>query len=410
MKFSISKFVFFVSLFFIYFEELLAFGKVSLPKPTSILPGLYINDIGLIIPVFFFLIEQKKILSKIVSYIFLGLSLTFLFGFFISFLYSKSFSNQGPDLRVYFAFVSGFTLIFNLKIGVSKIVSSLNLLLTLLNIIILFQFLLLPSIDSWVYDRVSSESIYNLIGASVILLPSLFLFTKSYGSKKNLSLTIINVLFLLLATILLLKTRSILINFIIIYFFIHLTNKKYNFQYERKKSKSLIFQNLFYGGILLLIFLLNNSESTNLFVNRMQSISNSEDDINIQFRLLEPVIVFGNANFYQLLFGFGINPPPVLVSEIGENYNSMHIGILNIVWRFGILISLIWFSFYLKYLYTWYLAKGPNFKALLISSPSILAYFLVSLSSGGWGIYAFLYLGIVLGIYYKINLLNREFQ
>ena len=410
MKFSISKFVFFVSLFFIFFEDLLAFGKVSLAIPTSILPGFYINDIGLIIPILFFLIEHKKIQSKIVLYIFFWLSLTFLFGFFISLLYSKSFSNQGPDLRIYIAFVSGFTLIFSLKIRLSKIVSSLNLLLTLLNIVILFQFLLLPNINSWVYDRVGSESIYNLIGANVILLPSLYLFTKSYGNKTNLNLTIINVLFLLLSTILFLKTRSIFVVFIITGFFIHLTNKKNNFKSEKKKSKNLIFQILFYGGIFLLLFLISNFESTNLFVSRMQSISNSEDDVNIQFRLLEPVIVFSNANLYQLLFGFGINPPAVLESATGENYNSMHIGILNIVWRFGILVFLIWFSFYLKYLYSWYLAKGPNFKALLICSPSIITYFLVSLNSGGWGIYPFLYLGIVLGIYYKINLLNREFQ
>jgi hypothetical protein len=192
----------------------------------------------------------------------------------------------------------------------------------------------------------------------------------------------------------------IILSFIIVY----LLNRKMNkFEDSKLKSKKkqinfiYLFMFLLFGFLYLLKL---NGDASQMFFDRIGSVAeNNSEDTNVQFRLLEPVLVFSDMSIFNFLFGSGLAPEAKLISETGQKYNSMHIGILNILWRFGMLVFIIWLYIYIKFIKNLIYNNLKKIKVgLILIAPSLIIYFVLSLVSGGWGVIPFLCLGMLVGL------------
>jgi len=405
MKINKGTIILVVVFIFLFQQELFSFGQFYLVNPFNIIANLYLNDIGLFTPIIFLIFIKPINISKL----FIAFSLTFLYGFVVFLIkHDSNSSNLGPDLRIFLSFFTGYSLINFFDSDLKKIAIIINKCFIVLNFIIFLQFIFLPDFSTWVDNRIGSESIYNLIGPELLLMPSILLISFYTENLKSIKLSFVNFFIILIYSILFLKTRSMFLIILTSFFIvIYLRNKlkKLGLKNNQLESKKNINKHIYLIIIFLIIgflYLLKiNGDASQMFFDRIGSAAeNSTDDTNVQFRLLEPVLVFSDMSFMNFLLGSGLAPEAKLISETGQKYNSMHIGILNLLWRFGLLIFLFWIFHFFKF-FKLILDKKikQNKLGLILIAPSLLIYFILSLVSGGWGVIPFLCLGILLGLY-----------
>lgn len=400
MKFSKGLFILILSFLFLFQQELFSFGLLYLVNPIGILPGFYLNDIGLIFPI------VLLILARPISYpsLFKCYTITFLYGFIIYLIRQSGNSNLGPEFRLFLSFFTGYSLINFFGKDIKSIVFKFNICFFILNLIILIQFIFLPDFSTWIDNRIGSESIYNLIGPELLLMPTILLISIFTENLRSTKLSIINYFILLIYSILFLKTRSMFLIIILSFIIVYLLNRKMN-KFEdsklKSKKKQINFIYLFMFLLFSFLYLLKlNGDASQMFFDRIGSVAeNNSEDTNVQFRLLEPVLVFSDMSIFDFLFGSGLAPEAKLISETGQKYNSMHIGILNILWRFGMLVFIIWLYIYIKFIKNLIYNNLKKIKVgLILIAPSLIIYIILSLVSGGWGVIPFLCLGMLVGL------------
>jgi hypothetical protein len=148
-----------------------------------------------------------------------------------------------------------------------------------------------------------------------------------------------------------------------------------------------------------------------LFLLRMVNAYEFQYDGGIGPRLEEVPLVYGSMDIFDHVFGMGFNPVSPLIDSWGSSYNNMHVGILNIWWRFGLpvflwvlyLFARLLLIYYksLKYICIkslWSKVNNETF-ATIICAPGVITIFIISGMSGGWGISTMISLGILWGIY-----------
>ena len=154
----------------------------------------------------------------------------------------------------------------------------------------------------------------------------------------------------------------------------------------------------------------------------MEGFYSIHDDPGIEARFEELPEFFGSMNAFDHLLGKGFNPAGVLTDPQGEPYNTLHFGILNIWWRFGlpvfIMVVILFAILFIKWLLN---LKNIFFRsfsniipnkttALIVCAPGVITLFVVSCMSGGWGISTMIPLGILWGVYRKIYYSDLEWS
>jgi hypothetical protein len=143
------------------------------------------------------------------------------------------------------------------------------------------------------------------------------------------------------------------------------------------------------------------------FFVRMSSGFHLVTDTTWLIRAAEVVEVFSSMSLADHLTGLGLGPAPH-DNVLGVPVFAFHIGVLNVWWRFGVVIFLLllWGIYRLARL--WLAARArlmadghryPSDIAVVAVVPGALTLAAQAFISGGWAITSMLALGIAWGVY-----------
>lgn len=161
----------------------------------------------------------------------------------------------------------------------------------------------------------------------------------------------------------------------------------------------------------VIVFMMWRWSNVEAFIQRTESYSDYSKDENMSYRAIEAKTVFESMDPLDLLTGIGIGPDSPLHGEKGENYASLHIGILNIWWRFGIIPFLFTIATVIKLFILWLKAIFNCYcyyehkelpihdLSIIICAPGFFSLIIISVMSGGWAVSSLLPVGILFGIY-----------
>jgi hypothetical protein len=127
------------------------------------------------------------------------------------------------------------------------------------------------------------------------------------------------------------------------------------------------------------------------------------------------VDVFSSMRPLDYLTGLGVGPAPHL-NALGVPVVALHIGILNVLWRFGAVV----FSFlvvaiailgtrWVRLCLAMRSAESLSASSvpLLVTAPAVLAWTAMSLISGGWSVPPVLAIGMAWGAYRSLGRMSE---
>lgn len=404
--------VWLVSLIFVFEGEVRSIGLLEPVLPINLLPGLWLSDIGLLFPILFsmpFIVLNIFLRIRLVNYLLVSCA----YGMVLFFLHNNSFAGLGNDLRTCVAFFTGLSLVYLMPNDYKKILTLMNIISLIIVLIIIFHLLAIPDYNIIDNERITSPSAFTLIGIPLTLIAPIIIISTFSGDRKNITISWVTFLLLVTLSVLIMKTRSLLIAemvaFLTVIFAIAYSA---SFLKHKKDSKNII---MHFEILLILIsvvvttILISQAENFNLFKERFV---NFEDDVNFIWRQIEVLAVYQTMSLRDLIFGMGFNPPsPLFAADKGESYNALHIGILNMWWRFGFIVFMAWMILYIRLVINWinslrslknnaYGIRIDQRKiAIIMCAPGVFTIVSLSFLSGGWSLHAFLPLGILLGMH-----------
>lgn len=404
-----------VSLICIYEIELRSIVTVHPVDPINLLPSFWLSDFGLLFPIIIALLAgilNSRILStRVIKYF----SASCIYGLILFFLHKNSFSGLGVDLRTCFALFSGLSLVYLMPKDYKTILTLINIISCTIVLIIFIHLMTIPDFSLINYDRITTYSAFTLIGIPLTLIGPIILISVFLEHRLNLIISILTFITLIAMSSIVMQTRSLFIAEIITLMIIIISVRAYHRLVKHKKDHQSITAYIVILVILcsvaLVYIFLNQTENVYEFLIRFTFM---EEDINYIWRRVEVLQVIERMSFLDLITGMGFNPPSSLITfekGIFYNYNVLHIGILNVWWRFGFVVFLAWIILFIRLLKKWiftirYLRNTiDQLKfyrqkiAFVMCAPGVITVVCMSFLSGGWSIHIFLPLGILLGLY-----------
>lgn len=402
------------SLIMIFEAEIRSIGHLDTEHVQSIglLPGVWLSDIGLFLPIFFvFLIGRfESIFFKNKMMFFL--IVIFLYGLLLFLVRNNPFDLLGQDLRVFIALFTGLSIGTILPNGQKTIASSITLIsasAVFIATVILFTIPGAEFISA--FKRTTHPAAFILLGVPTVLIAPSIISSMLTGNKKLIAISWSSAAAFLIMSVVILQTRStflavaLSITIAIITMFV----LSFYFNQSFKKMKSL---RIVIGFLIFVVILLYwRSDNVEFFFTRMDSAVSYQEDVGIAPRLAEISTVFESMDFIDHFLGMGLNPPLSAVSWVGISYNTFHIGILNIWWRFGFPVFLAIVYLFMKLLIKWvknltylYFRSSRNkvnneTLAIIVCAPGVFSLFIISCMSGGWSLSTMLPLGMLWEIY-----------
>ncbi|NVN97524.1 hypothetical protein HXX01_04860 [Candidatus Nomurabacteria bacterium] len=354
----------------------------------KLLPSFYLSDMGLLIPIFFVLITGQ--LNKITS---------------------NKFLIKLVLIRIFVSIFSGLSLVAILpsssyiKLQMMTSFSIFFLILGLYSTLIALEFNLFSS------NRVATETTFIFNDFAMILFPVTLTYSLLIDSKKIFILSLLSLIVLSVSSAIYLQTRSLVITYSCTLLFCFMTTHTISQYFHRCLNIILNYpKRLFIIGIIS-ISLVFNLMSVNIenFLSRTGYTINLRQEENAAIRIDEVITVFNKFDIVDYILGNGIGPDSSIITERGDYGASLHIGILNILWRFGAIVFSYIVFIIMRLFIRWisalrYLRNQsetneniPFMLAYITCCPGFFALIIMSCMSGGWSVSSFLPLGILLG-------------
>lgn len=412
-----------LSLILIFEVEIRSIGtqEIDTVESTELLSisMLRISIFGILLPIIFAYLLGKFNTIFYNNRILYLLIFCFVYGVLMFFIRSNPFTGLGGDILVYFGLFTGLclgVLLPNMENTIAAGLTLTSVIPTFLATALLFS---VPGADFMTsFERTTHPSAFILLGLPLSLAAPSMIYSILHRNIKWIAISWLSAGVLLVITISILQTRSqtiaVFFSVIIAIFTSIATSFYFNKKGEIRKSSKIL-------GIVIVVFILFvlvtlyiSRGNLIYFLLRMVNVSEFLEDGGISPRLEEVPQVFGSMDLFDHIFGMGFNPVSPLIDWKGNSYNSTHIGILNIWWRFGfpVFLGVIYLFTRLlikyfksfKYLFIqslWNKVNNETF-ATIICAPGVITIFVISCMSGGWGISTTISLGILWGVYGNI--------
>lgn len=391
--------------------EIASIGRETIYGGIRLIGVLWLSDIGLLAPPLMVAAlwgSSRVLRRRLVPTATIG----FAYGLLLFWLNRNPAEMLGNDVRTCLAFVTGTALAMIAPRGARNLSALLAVLSLVLCLLGLLALVFTP------YLSVLGEPVRatNPITFQMFVLPSLLvgpaiLLSRTAGDLRTGFTSTATLALMISATALVLQTRSSVVALVAVLIGVGLGARKAAPGTGRRRP---LVRRL--GMALLLLVLAGataavfgvRQDSFDLFLSRIQSAVDNPNDPGVRPRLDEIDIVFSSLRSTDALMGVGLNPPFKLVDYQGRKYNTMHIGILNIAWRFGLVLFgllLLRIASALGH-WLWYVvigrrdrAGGRLTRAYAVCMPGGLGLLAMSLSSGGWGAQYMLGLGLLVGMF-----------
>jgi hypothetical protein len=411
--------VWIASLIMIFEVEIRSIGHAELVRATGLFPSFYVCDLGLFLPIFFAFVVGRFQPMFLKNKMMIFLILSFLYGILIFFVRNNPFYMLGQDLRVLLALFTGLSMGAILPNRLKPIAASIILVSAsaiFISTVILFA---LPDADFiYAIKRTTYPTAFILLGIPIVFTAPCMIISILIRNNKLIAISWFSAGVLLIISVVIMQTRSqslaialgvitALITTLILYFYFDRNSKK-------KKRLKMGWKAIVSFLIFVTIILYWRWSNVEDFLLRMESAYFYQQDVGLTPRLEEIPVVFGSMEVIDHLIGMGFNPNLLLVDWVGIPYNTTHIGILNIWWRFGfpfflavvyliIILMIKWLKSlkYLCYRSLWGKINNETL-ALIVCAPGVVTLFFISCMSGGWAISTMIPLGILWGIYRRI--------
>jgi hypothetical protein len=409
--------IWFISLICLFEAEIRSIGLSERVEQISLLPHFWLSDLGLIIPIIFVILPGR--IGSMLKHRFVHYYLIFfcLYGFILFLLRGNPISLIGFDIRMCIAFVTGLSLIAilpkrHLTIGFAiSVVSAAAVLLSF------YSLVMFPDINIiGTNERISTSYSFIFLSVPLVLIgPSLIY---SFFTKNRILILLLwlTAVVLLMESILILQTRSLVIALLSMFVFVFVAGYRMH-SWVRNRYK-FVMGTVCLCVLVVLVPIYYNWGAFGSFLARLSGTGG--DDVSTLYRIYEVSSVFEAMNFWDHLFGMGFGVISPSVDMQGDVYSSLHIGILNIWWRFGLVGTVFWFSFFCGAFAAWIKALGFFHKknvirgevgrrfAVIMCAPGLFTLVVVSMFSGGWSPNNFIALGMLLGVFYSFAYHNMN--
>ena len=409
----------FAACLIMFFEmEIRSIGRFEEEQVEAIAlgPGLYLSDLGMLLPVLAYILASKSKLQFTKKRVLFITVFSFLFGIAIWSVRDNPVYGIGGDLRLFLALFSGLSLMALLPGTHRSLAASIAIASTFTLLLGIINLLTIHGVDFIYFTyRIYHPSIFILFGIPLAFVGPSIVYSSLIGDRKLNMLSWFNALAFLTIATFIIQTRSlfivVMIEIILALVIMHVVSIHKKRISEKDNVLAMPATVIIYLIIFVVAMPLLLRGHYGEFSARMLGIFEYDTDIGIYFRLLEIPAIFESMDIYDHIFGAGLNPEPILLSEKGMSHNTAHFGIINIWWRLGFIIFLtvVFMFIYLtarcikKLVFLYFRPLQNKITAetffLMICWPGIAAVFFISCLSGGWAVSNMLSLGMLWGIY-----------
>lgn len=404
-----------VTMLLIFEPDLRSIGlsQRALPISAGLIQGFWLSDLGLLLPIIAVFLGGRggRLFRGKMMRCVIGIGL---YGAAIAVLRGNQFSPFAYDLRICLALITGLSLVECSPKRPGQLADVLVVICgvgTFLSCIVLLE---MPKWGTAVVggERVTAESTFLLIGAPMVLLAPTIILTTVEGLSRLTLLSWITAAVLLMEVVILLQTRSLAVSIVLSLALARAATVAV------VRGKSLIARALRQRpvigrgtslalAILSVGVLVDRSEALLAFLDRMASGIHLANDTTWLIRAAEVVDVFGSMGLVEHLTGMGLGPTPP-VNMFGVPVFALHVGVLNVWWRFGVIGFLLLLWSMLRVTKLWLRARRRLLEgtvqsakdvAMIVVGPGVIALAAQAFISGGWAITSMLALGIAWGIY-----------
>jgi hypothetical protein len=402
----------------LYEVEMRSTGMAELLPPIPILPGFWLSDFGLLLPILFAGISGGMLYFlriRIVAYFLL----TCCYGMILFFVHNNSFIALGMDLRTCTALLTGLSLVYIVPSDGQKVVTALNIISLSAVIITIYHLLNIPEFDVGLGERVTTDAANTLTALPLVLISPLIIIFSLVKNRRNMLIAWSTMFLFFTLSGVIMKTRSTFFALFIALFLSMIPLLYLSGNMRSPKTIKTVAAMTMVAALFFVAVFLNQGINIEEFIARL---AGTGDDFTSLWRKLEVWMVLETMTMRDLIIGMGFNPPSPLFTVMeggwaveGVNYNSLHIGILNVWWRFGLVVFVVWLLMFFKLFLNWVKSlnrlksrssnvRFPNqYLGVAVCAPGVFVLVSLSLMSGGWSVHSFLALGILLGLYVKIK-------
>ena len=404
-----------VTLLLIFEPDLRSIGLSQRAMPTSVglIQGFWLPDLGLLLPIIAVFLGGRGaslFRGKIMRWI-IGLAL---YGAAIAVLRGNQFSPFAYDLRICIALVTGLALV---ECAPKRRRQLTDALVAVCSIGIFLSCIVLLEMPKWGTallggERITAESTFLLIGVPIVLLGPTLVLATTEGLRILALVTWIAAAVLLMEVMILLQTRSLAVSIVLSLVLARGATAAVMGARNRIRQAARERPMIGRGTALALTIIsaalvVDRSEAFLAFLDRMSSGVHLAKDTTWLIRAAEVAQVFGSMGPTGHLTGMGLGPLPP-VDFFGQPVFALHVGVLNVWWRFGVIGFLLLLWSMQRFTKLWLAARrrllsgtGQSSKdvALVVVGPGVLALAAQAFISGGWAITSMLALGIAWGVY-----------
>jgi hypothetical protein len=397
-------------------------------KGLSLLPGLWLSDVGLLFPIAIALVYSKKIhisrykirISRLsMSRGLIIYVLVVVYGLLMGLVRGNEFSEITVDLRTCLALISGVALSTIVPRKPQALAASIIVTAAIAVFLSILIDLRSPIMQLQAYiPGIGDPNAFRVIGLSICLLAPGMILSRLYGNRPLFLLAWMSACGALVLALVIVHTRtlsfafalSVMLAVVVLLAFARVSGSSTH-DHNVRGFKT---RDVFILGIILLGVFIWQRESIAVFISRMQDINNLGNDINWVARLDEVNQAFKPMTVLDHIVGMGFGIKTQNITATGDVAIVLHIAILNAWWRLGILSFMVLVGLILilllRFLRSLFRILGrPSINkitnktiALLVVAPGVLTLVFLTCFSGGWSISTMLSLGILYGGYRRL--------
>ncbi len=403
-------------LLMVFESQVRSMGRNEPYAGTMLIPGFWLSDVGLILPVLVVLASGRLRSRLFKSRGLLIYIAAVSYGVAVGLASGNWSSAIATDLRTSLGLVTGLCLAAMVPRRPRSLVAAV--VVTSASAIVISTWVLLHShgvaaISS--LGRATTPGFFNINGLSYCLLAPSLILSSVAGGKMLRAISWLSGGFALLVAVVLTETRS-LAGTVALSLFLGVAGAVALLAPSRSSGTARKALGKTVGMVVLLCVLVGvvgarYEDRVSAFLSRVRMKGGVTTDINYIERKDEAIAPFRQMDLFDHLTGMGFGAKSPRLGLDGEGVFDLHVGVLNVWWRLGVLwfvglmaglLLLIW-----KYGQAFSRARRrsgrPNqlrkATAIVACAPGVLALAATSLISGGWAVSATISLGIVWGIY-----------
>ncbi len=384
-----------------------ALGDQSEQLSTSLLPGVWLSDIGLLLPIIL-VVFSPRLKALLMSRRLLGIyGLVVTYGVIWGLMRGNFFSAVMAEVRISLALVTGLCLVLlapqrpqSLARGMIG-VSLAAVCVSILAISTSSTYTQLTAVIG-----VSDPVYFIVISVALCLLAPSIILAHVIGSRTLILAAWFNVGLALVSAVIVAITRTL--SYTLILSVVLAMVGVVVLLYATKQKRRLKWLGAWLLVLALAAGLAISAQQAQFeaFWTRVQ-MQGTEADINWLTRVNEAQDALNTMTFADQLIGQGFGTQSPVRAITGETVYILHIGILNVWWRLGLPAFVVFGWLLLRFGQEYFssLIQALKFRlsskvrAMIICAPGVWALLMTFLVSGGWSVAAMLSLGILWGVY-----------